>query len=219
MSESLSLTVDPHPALDLGAFVSEFPRPLGAGWPSLALAALLDRTAPDLEVSKAKAPVRDLLRHGGFSPSGRNKPASEYVQGAIPAGKLGPINAAVDACNAASFGSGLPISVVDVDRLVGLDSLRVGIAGEGSSYVFNAGGQVIDVSGLLVLFDGEGPCANAVKDSQRTKTRDETVRTLSLVWGTTELAGWTSALVRWYRAALEDAGVRTLDVVLRSSQR
>jgi DNA/RNA-binding domain of Phe-tRNA-synthetase-like protein len=208
----ISLSIDPHPALELGAFVSVFPQSLGAGWPVLALPALLERTPPELSAPDAKAPVRDLLRHGGFKPAGRNKPASEYVQKAIPAGKLGAINAAVDACNAASFRSGLPISVVDVDRLVGVDALRVGIAPAGSEYVFNSGGQIIDVGGLLVLFDGEGPCANAVKDSQRTKTHDGTTRTLSLVWGTSELPGWTSTLVDWYRSALEDAGVRTENV-------
>ena len=33
----------------------------------------------------------------------------------------------------------------------------------------HASGQAIDVSGLLCLFDAEGPCANGVKDSQRFK--------------------------------------------------
>ena len=207
-----TLSVDAHPLLELGAFISVFPRPLSAEWAALALPAVLERKPPALDAVAAKGPVRDLLRHTGFKPSGRNKPASEYVQKAIPAGKLGAINAAVDVCNAASFGSGLPISVVDVDRLSGAEALRVGIAEAGASYVFNASGQTIDIGGLLVLFDGEGPCANAVKDSQRTKTHGGTVRTLSLIWGTSELPGATNALVSWYRQVLEDAGVDTLDV-------
>ena len=36
---------------------------------------------------------------------------------------------------------------------------------------------------LLVLCDAEGPCANAVKDAQRTKTHDGTSQTLSILWG------------------------------------
>jgi len=43
--------------------------------------------------------------------------------------------------------------------------LRVGIATMGMSYVFNASGQTIDLAGLLCLFDADGPCANAVKDT------------------------------------------------------
>ena len=66
--------------------------------------------------------------------------------------------------------------------------LRVGIAPAGSSYVFNASGQTIDLAGLLCLFDADGPCANAVKDAQRTKTHAETRATLNLVWGASALS-------------------------------
>ena len=80
------------------------------------------------------------------------------------------------------------------------------IAEEESSYVFNQGGQTMDLSGLLCLFDAEGPCANAVKDSQRTKTGPETRRTLSLIWGTTSLPGRTEATEAWYHALLNAHG-------------
>ena len=53
----------------------------------------------------------------------------------------------------------------------------------GERYVFNAAGQEIDVAGLVGLYDGDGACGNAVKDSQRTKTHAGTVRTLSVIWG------------------------------------
>ena len=86
-------------------------------------------------------------------------------------------------------------------------------------YVFNAAGQEIDVLGLLCLFDAEGPCGNAVKDSQRTKTTPETRRTLSVVWG---CAGHEARLARaaaWYRELLGRAGAQTagfeLDVASR----
>ena len=84
-------------------------------------------------------------------------------------------------CNAVSLHSGLPISVVDLDRAHA--PFRIGVAPSGSSYVFNASGQEIDLGGLLCLFDADGPCGNAVRDAQRTKTRDETRATLSVVWG------------------------------------
>jgi DNA/RNA-binding domain of Phe-tRNA-synthetase-like protein len=126
-------------------------------------------------------------------------------------GALGSINAAVDACNVVSLHSGLPISVVDLDRATA--PFRIGIAPERTSYVFNASGQEIDVGGLLCLFDAEGPCANAVRDSQRTKTRAETRSTLSVVWG---CAGFDERLAiaeRWYRELLGALGATTEAVI------
>ena len=148
-----------------------------------------------------------MLRHGGFKPSGRSKPASEYVARAIGDGTLGSINAAVDVCNIVSLISGLPITVIDLAKAQ--EPLRVGIAPAGSSYVFNASGQQIDLGGLLCLFDADGPCGNAVKDAQRTKTAPETRSTLSLVWGTTELAGRAEQATAWYRSLLEQQGAAT----------
>src|SRR5207237_7331178 len=120
---------------------------------------------------------------------------------------LTSINMAVDACNVVSFHSGLPISVVDLDRA--RPPFRVAIAPAGCSYVFNASGQSIDVAGLLCLFDAEGPCANAVKDAQRTKTEPDTRRTLSLIWGTVDLPGRAAQTESWYRSLLEQQGATT----------
>src|SRR6185503_14481434 len=121
---------------------------------------------------------------------------SEYLVRAATEGTLGSINAAVDACNVVSLHSGLPISVVDLDRATA--PFRIGIATEGTSYVFNASGQEIDVAGLLCLFDAEGACANAVRDSQRTKTRPQTTKTLTVIWGSTSLPGRTAKTLEWY---------------------
>jgi len=203
------LTIDQHPLLDLRAFVTTFPRPLGELTPSPELLALLslDAAAPLSHSDDVRAAVRDLLRHGGFKPTGRSKPASEYLLRAAGEGTLGTINLAVDACNAVSLHSGLPISVIDLDRA--REPLRVGIAPAGTSYVFNSAGQSIDLGGLLCLFDAEGPCANAVKDAQRTKTSAETRRTLSLIWGTKALPGRAEAADGWYRAILGNHGAQT----------
>jgi DNA/RNA-binding domain of Phe-tRNA-synthetase-like protein len=203
------LTVDPHPLLDLRAFVTTFPRPLGETTSPPGLLALLTAGAagPLRSDDGVREAVRQLLRHGGFKPTGRSKPASEYLIKAVAEGRLGPINPAVDACNVVSLHSGLPITVVDLDRTGG--PLRVGLAPAGASYVFNASGQSIDLGGLLCLFDGEGPCGNAVKDAQRTKTGPETRRTLSLVWGTTALPGRAARAEGWYRTLLEQQGATT----------
>ncbi len=199
--------IDPHPLVELVAFSSAFPVPLEAMPPSEKLKSLLAATAPAPLHSDdgARAAVRDLLRHGGYKPTGRGKPASEYLIRASADGTLGSINVAVDACNAVSLHSGLPISLVDLDRAK--LPLRVGLAPAGARYVFNASGQELDLEGLLCLFDAEGPCANAVKDSQRTKTHGGTRHTLAVLWGTKALAGRARQAAEWYRALLEELGV------------
>jgi DNA/RNA-binding domain of Phe-tRNA-synthetase-like protein len=200
------LTLDPHPLLDLQAFVTAFPRPLGETPTPPAVADLLhlSAAAPLSADDAVRESVRALLRKGGFKPTGRSKPASEYLLRAAGDGNLTPINLAVDVCNAVSLHSGLPISVIDLDRARG--PFRVGLALAGSSYVFNASGQTIDVGGLLCLIDADGPCANAVKDAQRTKTAPATTRTLSLVWGTTALPGRCARAAAWYHDLLRKAG-------------
>lgn len=206
------VAVDPHPALDAAVFETAFERPLSA-CPSPD--GLTDRLRPDADApfrpdDDVRAAVRDLLRHGGYKPTGRGKPASEYLVRAAAHGTLESINLAVDACNAVSLHSGLPISVVDLDRARA--PFRIAIAASDTSYVFNPSGQTIRLDGLLCLHDAEGPCANAVKDAQRTKTGDDTVRTLSVIWGTRELPGRTAAALGWYRDLLESAGARVAAV-------
>ena len=188
------------------AFEATFPAPLSASPSPEWLVALLkpEASAPLSADDAVRGAVRDLLRHGGYKPTGRGKPASEYLVRAAGDGSLGSINAAVDVCNAVSLHSGLPISVVDLDRAKA--PFRVGVAPEGATYVFNASGQSIDLAGLLCLFDAEGPCANAVKDSQRTKTQGDTRRTLTVLWGTKALPGRTERAFSWYRELLERLG-------------
>jgi DNA/RNA-binding domain of Phe-tRNA-synthetase-like protein len=203
------LTLDAHPLLDLQAFTTAYTRPLGDMPSPAELHALLrlDAPAPLHSDDAVREAVRQLLRHGGFKAAGRSKPASEYLLRAGGEGKLASINVAVDACNAVSLHSGLPISVVDLDAARA--PFRVGIAPAGANYVFNGSGQTIDLAGLLCLFDAEGPCANAVKDAQRTKTGPQTRRTFSLVWGTVALPGRANQTAAWYRSLLEQQGART----------
>jgi DNA/RNA-binding domain of Phe-tRNA-synthetase-like protein len=207
------LILDPHPLLDLRAFVTAFPRSLGEMPPCPEGAALLkpDAVAPLQSDDMVREAVRALLRHGGFKPTGRSKPASEYLLKAVREGLLTPINAAVDVCNVVSLHSGLPISVVDLDRV--RPPLRVAGAPAGSFYVFNALGQSIDLGGLLCLFDADGPCANAVKDAHRTKTSSETHRTLSVIWGTKALPERTARTAAWYRGLLHRQGATTQEIV------
>lgn len=209
MEETPSISVEPHPSLRIGAFAAEFPAPLGEtpSPPWLLDLLRLDAVAPVARSEDLRAAVRDVLRHGGYKPTGRGKPSSEYLVREAGEEGIRPINLAVDACNAVSLQSGFPISVVDAD--LARPPYRIAIAPEGSRYVFNPSGQVIDLAGIPCLGDLQGPCGNAVKDAQRTKTHAGTRRTISIVWG---CAGHEAALERtvaWYREVLERAGART----------
>ncbi len=202
--------VEPHPLLDAAIFDTNFPAPLGDPSHRSTLH-MLTEPAPVSSSDVVRSAVRDLLRHGGYKPTGRGKPASEYLLRAVTDAALGSINLAVDLCNVVSFHSGLPISVVDADKLQG--AARVAVAPPGTSYVFNQSGQTIDLGGLLCLGDEEGLCANAVKDSQRTKTSALTRRTRTVIWGTRALPGLTEQVYSWYEALLIASAATVMRVI------
>jgi DNA/RNA-binding domain of Phe-tRNA-synthetase-like protein len=208
----MHIDVNAHSALRTAAFTTTFARPLGEHDSPHTGLLRDDASAPLRRDEPLRHAVRDMLRHGGYKPTGRGKPASEYLVRAAADGVLSSINAAVDACNAVSLHSGFPISVVDLDRLA--TPLRIVEAPAGTAYVFNPAGHVIDVAGLPCLFDSDGACANAVRDSQRTKTSAATVRTLSVIWGPAGFEDRMAAAQAWYRALLGSAGGETCTVQL-----
>lgn len=193
----MPVTVADHPLLEAAWGALRWPKPLGELVTPATIGARLSRgcVAPALADS-ARLAVRDLLRATGFKPSGRKKPASEYLVGAAAEGRLTSINVAVDLCNAVSLHGGLPISVVDLQRSVGPHRLLA--CEKGTTYVFNSSGQFLDLGGLLALWDAEGPCAGPVKDSQRTKTDEGTVVVGVVVWGSVKLPGHAGRLWRQY---------------------
>lgn len=200
------LTVAPHPKLHARAFFTHLSKPL-AELPSpewLVQLLRFDAQAPVERTEDLRGAVRDVLRVGGYKPTGRGKPASEYLVRTAEESGIRSINAAVDVCNVVSLHSGLPISVIDAD--LAKPPFHIGIAPAGETYVFNAAGQEIDVSGLVCLYDAEGPTGNAVKDSQRTKTREETQNTLSVIWGAQGFEAQTDAAFQWYADLVERLG-------------
>jgi len=206
------VSIDPHPLLDSVLLHTVWPKPLGQiptltdldTWFSIGT------ESPLPSQYDVKLKVRNLLRHGGFKPSGRSKPASEYLIGAVEKERMSSINAAVDCCNVASLHSGLPISVVDTER--GTGPWRIGIAESGVEYVFNPTGQIINIGGLVVLFDKDGPCGGPVKDSQRTKTHPDTLETLSIVWGTHDLEEHSRNTADWYSELLRQCGAQVTEI-------
>ncbi len=215
----MQVTQDPHPLLYPLCFITEFPDAIGQlgnpqSWSELLKA---EAEAPVKRSEDIRTAVRGVLRHGGHKPTGRGKPASEYLVRAAEEERLGPINLAVDACNIVSLQSGFPISVVDLD--LAQAPFRLGVPEKGVSYVFNASGQEISVGGLLCLYDAEGPCANGVKDCQRTKTHAETRRTLTVMWGAHSHEDSVVAAYTWYSQLLAEVGakVERLSVVESSA--
>lgn len=205
-----------HPLLCTMMFVTELPAPLSQMPSPQWLLNILtkdgaegrtDSLPPKEEIFKA---YRSLLRWGGFKPSGRSKPAAEYLAKAVESGSLNSINAAVDVLNGVSLHTGVPIGVVDLDLC--REPLYIDLGKEGESYIFNKSGQEIDIKGLICMRDAEGPCANPVKDSQRTKTNDSTVRTLTLVWGSREMLEPAELAFKWQQELLVKLGAKVYPI-------
>jgi DNA/RNA-binding domain of Phe-tRNA-synthetase-like protein len=218
VDRTLSVTVLPHALLRVRGFTSSFPQPIGAASSPAWLVDLLqaDADVPLTRTEEVRSAVRQMLRHDGYKPTGRGKPASEYLLRAASEQALASINAAVDACNVVSLHSAFPISVIDLDRA--RLPFRIATAGETERYVFNASGQEIELAGLLCLMDDSGPCANAVKDAQRTKTGAETRQTLSIIWGCEGFDERLNEAERWYRSLLERAGAATAMVTFQEGR-
>lgn len=216
--QDFRIEVEPHPLLRPAAFTTSFPRPLGEiETPTWVMDLLkLDAAAPLQRDEACRLRVRDMLRHWGHKPAGRGKPASEYLVRAVGQGDLGSINVAVDILNVVSLHSDFSIALVDLD--LARPPFRVAPGPEQGRYVFNASGQEMSLKGLICLYDAAGPCGNPVKDAQRVKTREETTRTLTVVWGVAGFEERRDAAVDWYRDLLERVGGAVQPVTVVDTQ-
>lgn len=179
-----------HPTLCLGVVSAEEVRFLPTS-PSLdgELSQAESRVRADKEAfpEGVRAAIRNVLRKGGYKPTGRGKPASEFLCGAALDGGLPRINNLVDINNLVSLRHAHPISIFDADLLGDEVSIRFGNKQE--SYVFNPSGQSMDIAGLPVICRGpaQEPVGNAVKDSMLGKVHPQTTRVVAVVYGTREL--------------------------------
>jgi DNA/RNA-binding domain of Phe-tRNA-synthetase-like protein len=155
-------------------------------------AELAERIVSGWEIPEAtRTLVRQALKSGGFSPTGRNRPAQEFLVNDIrERGEFNFICNVVDANNVCSLESMLPISIFDAEKLEGRLTIRIGAEGEG--YVFNPAGHVLDVKRCVVCCRGAGagePCGTPVKDSMATKVFDGATHFAGVIYGATELYG------------------------------
>jgi DNA/RNA-binding domain of Phe-tRNA-synthetase-like protein len=126
------------------------------------------RTAEPEGGEERRQAVRKMLRAGGFKPSGRNKPAQEYLLRTAREEQQWPVILnAVDVLNATSLRSGLPISLLALERAG--HSLLVRYGQPGEKFVFNQSGQELDLEGLITICRCDGqrttPLGTPVKDS------------------------------------------------------
>jgi DNA/RNA-binding domain of Phe-tRNA-synthetase-like protein len=128
--------------------------------------------------------VRKILRYGKYKPSGRGKPASEFLLRAALSESFPLVNNPVDVNNAMSLESGFPGSIFDADLSGRQLLIRRGFPDE--EYVFNPSGQTIDLEDLLLVCrktqDGWEACGNPVKDAMITKISAETVNVVAVLY-------------------------------------
>jgi DNA/RNA-binding domain of Phe-tRNA-synthetase-like protein len=153
---------------------------------------------------------RDILRNGSYKPTGRGKPASEYLLRAVKEGSFPRVSGPVDANNLVSLAHLVPISVWDVE-LAGTRELEVRLGRSGESYVFNPSGQVLAlddlVSGCGLYPDGASrPLVTPIKDGLATKIRPASRTIAGCIYfplasgGIDALQAATGELEHWLRA-------------------
>ena len=174
--------------LKIHAFTSQFEQ--------LLVGLLTDRCKPlDENEEQLRKAIRDMMRNGRYRPTGRGKPASEYLvrsairhldsESPVPYPR---INVPVDVCNYISLKYLIPISVWDLD-LAASNRFFFRLGHEDERYIFNAGGQTIELEDLIVgcrVNGGSGadgqPIVNPVKDSLTTKTTEDTTRIAASIY-------------------------------------
>lgn len=144
----------------------------------------VEAAGDDLWPAGRRERVRDLLRHGKYKPTGRGKPASEFLLTAARSGEFPLVSPLVDLNNLVSLETGLPCSIFDLDLTGNRLLVRWGL--EQESYVFNRAGHEISLKDLLLVCRWTGkewePCGNPVKDSMATKVGPDTRGIMAVVY-------------------------------------
>lgn len=158
------------------------------------------------EQEQLRLASRDMLRNGRYKPTGRGKPASEYLLRAAARGELPRINGPVDANNLVSLQHCVPISVWDLDR-AGTRQFELRLGRPGERYVFNAAGQLLELQDLVcgcgLQGTGSTPLVTPIKDSLATKLTERTRSVAGCIYyplqagSAQQLARITEQLLRW----------------------
>lgn len=152
----------------------------------------------------AIAATRRLYRALGKDP-GRYRVASEALCRRVIRGLgLYRLTTLIDLINLVSMGSGYPISGLDADRLVG-DTLTMGV-GEKDEIYHGIGRGLLNIQGMPVYRDAQGPVATPTSDEERTKITPQTthiqicINAFAPEMPLTEALDWTLQLLDQYAA-------------------
>ena len=168
-----------------------------------------DRSARELEAAgeALRKGSRDILRNGKYKPSGRGKPANEYLMREAAKGTFPRINGPVDANNLVSLQACVPISLWDLVLAGDPPQYEVRLGAEDEAYVFNSAGQTLAlrdlVCGCALTDAGSTPLVTPIKDGLASKLTAETTRVGGCIYyplsaGSREhLEETTRALARW----------------------
>jgi DNA/RNA-binding domain of Phe-tRNA-synthetase-like protein len=134
-----------------------------------------------------RSSVRSVLKAGGFSPTGRNRPASELLVNMLHEQReFAHISNAVDVNNYMSISCRFPISLLDAQKLNSVLHLRYGRSGE--SYVFNQSGHSLDVKNCIVIAGADDvPLGSPIKDSMAGKVFAGCSSLLALIYADSRL--------------------------------
>jgi DNA/RNA-binding domain of Phe-tRNA-synthetase-like protein len=142
------------------------------------------------EEDEFRKACRDMMRNGRYKPTGRGKPASEYLLRTAHEGAFPRINTLADINNYISMKYLVPISLWDTDKAEA-DSWLFRLGKPEESFVFNPSGQTLDLNDLIVGFavhnGTETPIVTPVKDCQQTKTGEKTRNVAAAIYYP---AGW-----------------------------
>ncbi|RMB02778.1 B3/B4 domain-containing protein [Eilatimonas milleporae] len=126
------------------------------------------------------AATRHAFKTFGKDPS-RYRPSSEALTRRALTGKgIGPVNTVVDTGNIISLMTGLPVGAYDARWING--DVRCRIAGENETYD-GIGRGAVNLGGLLVLSDADGPFGSPFSDSGRTAVTDTTENLAFVLYG------------------------------------
>ena len=148
---------------------------------------ILRRGSADLDPAEEalRKASRDILRNGKYKPTGRGKPASEYLQRAAREDSFPRINGPVDANNLVSLRYCVAISLWDLD-LAGVEGFEFRLGAEDEQYVFNPSGQVLGLRDLVcgcgLGLDGSTPLVTPIKDGMATKIGPATTRLAGAIY-------------------------------------
>lgn len=126
------------------------------------------------------ANVRAAFKACGKDPS-RYRPSSEALTRRVIAGKpLYQVNNVVDSGNLVSLMTGIPVGIYDTAKVEGDVQLRVGLEKESYDGI---GRGPINLEGLPVLSDAQGPFGTPFSDSARTAVSDQTEHVILVLFG------------------------------------